>query len=56
MLSVPFECATDVLGAGVHEVRVATLSNWYGLYYETYVNNRRHGDMPSSSTLTLRAI
>ena len=56
MLSVPFECATDVLAAGVHVVRVGTLSNWYGNAHTTYVNNGRNGDTPSSSTLTLRAI
>ena len=56
MLSVPFECPTSVLGAGVHEVRVATLSRWHGTSYVTYVNNRSNGDMGSSSTLTLRAI
>ena len=56
VLSIPFEVATGVLGVGIHEVRIATLSKWNGTSYITYVNNRSDGRMASSSTLNLRAI
>ena len=57
MLSIPFEVATDILGVGIHEVRVATLSRWGSQgSFNTYVNNRSDGLMASSSTLNLRAI